>query len=260
METEESKDGSLTPDGGEPKIQAPDSDFAIEEAIFAPAAQARVKIRVFEVCFSVALVAYAILAIAARVRAHFGWDVMLAERIQTIKLPGFEYLMIGLSWLGTGVAPFVLVALTGAGLLAAKLRHEALVCVVGTGLGSALDSLLKLISNRPRPAPPLVHVIKHYQHQSFPSGHVFLFVEFFGFLFFLTYVLLKPIPLRRMLLVLLFLPVALIGLSRVYLGAHWPSDVAGGYLGGGLWLMLMMLAYTRLQESSASKLLRGARG
>jgi len=41
--------------------------------------------------------------------------------------------------------------------------------------------------------------------------------------------------------------IALIGVSRVYLGAHWPSDVAGAYLGGGIWLSMMIAVYRQLR-------------
>jgi membrane-associated phospholipid phosphatase len=217
----------------------------------APPAQPNLRARVFQVSFSAALLFYTLLAVAARARAYFACDVSIAERIQMISLPGFDHLMIWISWLGGGVPPVALAVLAGLGLALAGLRSEAVVCSFGTAMGSGVDSLLKLLSNRPRPAPPLVHVMKHYQHQSFPSGHVFFFVEFFGFLLFLTYVLLRPVPLRLVLVILLSCLIILVGISRVYLGAHWPSDVAGGYLGGGIWLSLMIVAYRRLKKPPA---------
>jgi membrane-associated phospholipid phosphatase len=238
------EDGSSGP--SRPALTADGTD-----ELLAPPAQSNLRARVFQVSFSVALLLYALLAVAARARAYFAWDVSLAERIQMISLPGFDHLMIWISWLGGGVPPVVLAVLAGVGLALAGLRSEAAVCMLGTALGSGMDSLLKLLSNRPRPVPPLVHVMKHYQHQSFPSGHVFFFVEFFGFLLFLTYVLLRPVPLRLVLIILLASLIILVGISRVYLGAHWPSDVAGGYLGGGIWLLVMTVVYRRLKKPPA---------
>jgi undecaprenyl-diphosphatase len=44
--------------------------------------------------------------------------------------------------------------------------------------------------------------------------------------------------------------ISVVGISRVYLGAHWPSDVVGAYLAGGIWLMLMIEVYRRIQAKS----------
>jgi len=72
----------------------------------------------------------------------------------------------------------------------------------------------------------------------------------FGFLFFLTFVLLKPGLLRRALQSVVLLLIALVGVSRVYLGAHWPSDVLGAYLAGGIWLMFMITVYQRIKAKT----------
>jgi undecaprenyl-diphosphatase len=80
---------------------------------------------------------------------------------------------------------------------------------------------------------------------------VIFFVEFFGFLFFLSYVLLERGLLRRAALGGLGLLIAVVGVSRIYLGAHWPSDVTGAYLAGGIWLMLCIEAYRRLKSRSS---------
>jgi undecaprenyl-diphosphatase len=60
---------------------------------------------------------------------------------------------------------------------------------------------------------------------------------------FLGFTLLKPSWARTLLLVILGSLVALIGLSRIYLGAHWASDVTGAYLLGSLWLAVSIGIY-----------------
>ena len=112
--------------------------------------------------------------------------------------------------------------------------------MAGVGAGAGINRLLKYVIGRPRPDNTLVQVITEYGAESFPSGHVSFFVEFFGFLFFLSYVLLKGKRARSAAFVILGALISLVGVSRVYMGAHWPSDVAGAYLAGGCWLLLMI--------------------
>jgi undecaprenyl-diphosphatase len=206
-----------------------------------------------EIVFIIALSVYAGLAILAHSYAYFNWDVSVNRAIRSIEIPGFGNMMVGLSWLGSGIVPTVLVVGAGVALMAARFRIEGLICMLGVSLGSAVNSLVKLIIARPRPDPALIEVMRHYNHNSFPSGHVVFFVEYFGFLFFLSYVLLKRGPLRNALLIFSGLPIALIGASRVYMGAHWPSDTVGAYLAGGIWLMLMIELYRRAKAKRARR-------
>jgi undecaprenyl-diphosphatase len=91
-----------------------------------------------------------------------------------------------------------------------------------------------------------VRVSGYWAHESFPSGHVTFYVCFFGFLFFAAFALLpKGSTARRVACTLAALPVLLVGLSRVYLGAHWPSDTLGAYLFSGLWLAFSLDMYRR---------------
>jgi undecaprenyl-diphosphatase len=205
-----------------------------------------------EIIFAVMLAVYGVLALLAHRYDYFGWDLSLARRIQSITITGFNTVMTWISALGNGWVPTALVIAAGCGLAARRLRIEALICVAGVAAGSGLNRVLKALIDRPRPVEPLVNVAYDVSHESFPSGHVVFFVEFFGFLFFLTYALLRPGWIRRSALVLIGGLIAVIGVSRVYLGAHWPSDVFGAYLAGGLWLMLMIELYRRIKSKQES--------
>jgi membrane-associated phospholipid phosphatase len=200
-----------------------------------------------EVVLILALCVYAVLAVLAHAYAYFEWDVRINHAIRGVTLPGFGPLMIGLSWLGSGLVPTVLVMGSGMALYAARFRLEGILCMIGVTLGAVMNSLMKLAIARPRPDPNLIEVMRHYDHNSFPSGHVVFFTTFFGFLLFLSYVLLKRSPLRTVALIVLGLLIGLIGVSRIYIGAHWPSDTVGAYLVGGVWLMLMIEVYRRLK-------------
>jgi membrane-associated phospholipid phosphatase len=205
--------------------------------------RAAIRARWGEWAFGVALILYTVLAVLAHRYAYFHWDVTLAQEVQSINTPGFGRLMIFLSALGSGWLPIALVVSVGTVLILNKLKLEGVICISAAGLGAAMNSMLKLLIGRPRPPETLVHVVKHYAHDSFPSGHVTFYVEFFGFLLFLSYVLLRKGWFRRAALTLFGLLIGLVGFSRVYMGAHWPSDVAGAYLAGGIWLMLTIDIY-----------------
>jgi undecaprenyl-diphosphatase len=205
-----------------------------------------------EMVFAIALSAYAILAVLAHHYDYFGWDISIGRRIQSVDLPGFAGLMSWISVLGNGWVPFAIVIGVGVVLSACRLRTEAFVCLVGVAAGSGLNRLSKLLVARPRPAEPLLQIVFPVPHESFPSGHVVFFVEFFGFLFFLTFVLLRVGAIRRTLLVFFGVLIGIIGISRVFLGAHWPSDVFGAYLAGGIWLMMMIEVYRRLKSRVTS--------
>ena len=199
------------------------------------------------------LCVYAALAVLANRYAYFAWDLALARSIQSISIPGFDKVMIGVSLLGNGWIAWPLVVASGVALIKTGLRAEGVVCMAGAGSGWFVNQLLKLLSGRPRPSGALVNVAGTFHFDSFPSGHVVFFVEYFGFLFFLAYVLLKQGPSRHTSLVTVGLLIALVGVSRVYLGAHWPSDVVGAYFAGGIWLMLMIEVYRRIKSKRRSQ-------
>jgi membrane-associated phospholipid phosphatase len=197
--------------------------------------------------FLSALIVCAALALLAHRYAYFEWDVALAQRIQSVTLPGFDWLMTAVSLLGSAWLPWLLVVTTGLLLINVGFGIEGIMTLAGSALGWPVNMLMKWVIGRPRPSDTLVHVSGKFYYESFPSGHAVFFVEFFGFLFFLAYVLLKPSRLRYAILTMLGLLIGLVGVSRVYLGAHWPSDVAGAYLAGGMWLILMIEVYRRLK-------------
>jgi undecaprenyl-diphosphatase len=222
------------------------ADPAVAEAIVSPP-QAAARTRWAETAFLMMLCVYAAMAVLANRYAYFAWDLGLARNIQSISIPGFDELMVGVSILGNGWIAWPLVIVAGVGLIRAGLRAEGVICMAGAGSGWVVNQLLKLLSGRPRPSADLVNVAGTFHFDSFPSGHVVFFVEFFGLMLFFAYVLLKRGPLRRASLAVLGVLIALVGVSRVYLGAHWPSDVVGAYLAGGIWLMLMIEAYRRMK-------------
>lgn len=114
-------------------------------------------------------------------------------------------------------------------------RLEAITILVG-GLITLVNTALKLAINRPRPSADLVHVLSPEQGNGFPSGHAFFAILILGLTAYFISINLKNRVLRMLVLAGLIVLILLVGTSRVYLGVHWPSDVIGGYLIGGVFL------------------------
>jgi undecaprenyl-diphosphatase len=137
---------------------------------------------------------------------------------------------------GNGWIPYFLTAATVGVLLLLRWPQAAGGLLLSAGGSALLNTLLKLFIGRPRPTAQQVAVFDNFGFLSFPSGHVTFYVTYFGFLFLLARQHLPDGWRRRTVLLLLALPVILISLSRISLGAHWPSDTLGAYLWSSVWL------------------------
>ncbi|HEX8282012.1 MAG TPA: phosphatase PAP2 family protein [Pyrinomonadaceae bacterium] len=199
-----------------------------------------------EVAFFAGLAAFGVLASLAKANAYFSWDRSVAHAVQSIPVPGMEAMMRAVSFVGDGVTSWLVVIAALAFFFARGRRSEAFGLLLSATGGPALNRVVKYLVARPRPTMELVRVSGDWAHESFPSGHVTFYVCFFGFLFFVAFALLpKGSTARKVACTLTALPVALVGLSRVYLGAHWPSDTLGAYLFSGLWLAFSVDMYRR---------------
>lgn len=90
-----------------------------------------------------------------------------------------------------------------------------------------LNQLLKRILRRPRPTE--FRIVEETGY-SFPSGHSMVSMAFYGYLIYLIYRYIKNKYIKWSLIVLLSILICLIGISRIYLGVHYTSDVLGGFL------------------------------
>ena len=112
--------------------------------------------------------------------------------------------------------------------------------LVVTAASSALATHgLKALVGRPRPDYAIVEQVP--QNMGFPSGHAAFAILLGGVMFYLAWQHVEYPPLRWAVCVGLTLLVLAVGLSRVYLGVHWPSDVVGGYLFGATALLLLIV-------------------
>jgi len=197
----------------------------------------------FQTYLVVALAGFTILFVLASMFNYLPADLRIERAVQTIHVTWFASLMWWISYIGYGPQIVILAAAVFVILFLIGLRWEAVTTLVALAGSSGLAQLIKIIVHRPRPGANLVTVLEQLNSYSFPSGHVQTYTAYFGFLFFLSFTLLKPSLARTILLAILGSLVALIGISRVYVGDHWPSDVIAAYLLGSLWLVLSVYLY-----------------
>lgn len=161
------------------------------------------------------------------------FDNMFIWLVRYFASPAIDEVMIAISDLGFGISYIIIVVAAFSLLTYLKRWREVgalAICLVG---GAALSLLLKHLFQRSR--PDLFRVVPETGY-SFPSGHAMASMCFFGMAAFL---IMRIIPSWRWRLTVMTLAVILIvaiGISRIYLGVHYPTDVVAGYAAGSMWL------------------------
>ena len=172
----------------------------------------------------------------------------LYHLLQGFRTPWGDLIMVGMTMLGDAAVtvPLVLAALFW--LLLKKDRYSALFLTVTTTVGFLLVTGVKQMTKIPRP----VDMYGGAVHWAFPSSHATMSLVIFGFLAMLCS--------REMTVKKRWLPFGLalflilgIGYSRLYLGAHWLSDVVGGFSLGTAWLILMTVAFLHGKRACRSQ-------
>lgn len=194
------------------------------------------------VVYVIVLVAVTVLTLAAHTYSILPGDLPFTRELQESKSPIVFGLFYFVSSLGFAVQSVVIEILALLILWLMRLRLEAVFLAL-TLLADLLGGILKIVVGRQRPTPDLVHVFQQIQQPSFPSGHTLHYTVFYGFLIFVVFTSFKPSWPRTLAIVVFALLILLVGPSRVYLGEHWPTDVIGGYLIGGLFLAPLIAGY-----------------
>lgn len=134
-------------------------------------------------------------------------------------------------------------------LLMKRMPRAALLVAVSVGGGMALNWVLKQLFERAR--PELVPHAIEVHSLSFPSGHSTLAAVTYLTLGALLARIEQRASLKAYLLGTAMLLAILIGLSRIYLGVHWPTDVLAGWALGAAWAMLCWLVAFQLQRAGS---------
>ena len=160
--------------------------------------------------------------------------------------PWFEEAVRDVTSLGGSVLIIVITGTVAGFLAMSGTRHAAVLVVVSVSGGALVMSFLKLLFARAR--PDLVEHSARVFTESFPSGHATLSA--------ITYLtlgaLLARVQTRRALkaysLGIAITLTVLVGVSRVYLGVHWPTDVLAGWCLGAAWAIACWLVAAWLQR------------
>lgn len=157
--------------------------------------------------------------------------------VQRLRTPWLTPIMEAFSALATPVALIVMLLVIAA---FAPGRRPGWCCTLNLVLAALLNVVLKTIVQRPRPDESLRLVVEH--GFSFPSGHSMVAMAFFGLIVWIIWHYERDRRHRMLLCAAFSILIVLIGVSRIYLGVHYASDVLGGFCASLVWLAF----YTRV--------------
>jgi undecaprenyl-diphosphatase len=186
---------------------------------------------------------FACMALLYSSRYMKSFDSSIISSVQGMEAPAMTTIMKFFTFIGAGL-PIVIIAVLTLIILYFILGHRRELILFTTAvIGSALlNVLLKLMFHRPRPD---IHRIIEATGFSFPSGHAMAAFSLYATLIFLLWKNAATGSARVLLVLIGSAFIAAIGLSRIYLGVHYPSDVISGYLASGFWVFLSIWLYRR---------------
>jgi undecaprenyl-diphosphatase len=192
-----------------------------------------------------AAICFAIDAFAVALKKSTGLD-HFANSIQSMESPAMTSIMKIFTFIGSPEVVLILFVIS-AFVLYKMLHHRTeLVLFAAVMVGTVVvNQVLKALFHRARPD---VHQIVTETGYSFPSFHSMGTFALFGVLTFLLWRHMKTGTGRALMIVGGVVLTLLVGISRIYLGVHYVSDVVGGYLASGFWLGCCIYLFQRYQE------------
>jgi undecaprenyl-diphosphatase len=191
------------------------------------------------VALLVCLVVLGLLAESVREQEVNALDTLATPFLHRLASPALDQLMNAVTFMGSNFAIPPLFAIAVIWLAWLHRPREALFLAIASGGSLVLNEMMKLFFQRPRPQLDWAQVLPDY---SFPSGHTMNSVVFYVALA----VVLWSVRGRRTGLASLAIGIVLslfVGVSRIYLGYHYLTDVVGGLLAGTAWLLIVAAAF-----------------
>lgn len=167
-------------------------------------------------------------------------DTAVFNMLQALRTEPADSLMVAITELGSVRVLFLASAAIAAWLVLQRCWRMAVYWGATVGVAQGLVGLFALIASQ---APP-IDLYNGAGHYAFPGGHATSSIIIYGFLAYLVARRRSALT-RTLILIIAGVAIALIGISRLYLGAHWLSDVLAGWCFGIAWLALAIIIHTR---------------
>ncbi len=175
---------------------------------------------------------------------HF--DEVTRAAVHQLASPVLTTIMRGLSFVGSTLALTIASIAVVVRLLMRKLGHEAKLFALTMLGGALLNMTLKLAFKRTRPVP--FFNLSPPETYSFPSGHSLMSACFFGALAALLTARIKSRRVRVIIWIVATAMFLLIGLSRIYLGVHYTTDVIAGFTAALIWVLMIRFVELQLKR------------
>ncbi|MGE5405543.1 MAG: phosphatase PAP2 family protein, partial [Candidatus Saccharibacteria bacterium] len=164
------------------------------------------------------------------------FDEKIIHLVRSLTSPGLTSFMMVVTEFGTFPLNLIIACVAAVVVYRhSKFRFDAVMPLLVLGGSWQINDALKEFFHRNRPVFERLAEASGY---SFPSGHSMHSMALYGFLAYMVWISSDKASLRWGSLVLAALLIAIVGISRIYLGVHYPSDVIGGFAAGGLWLFI----------------------
>ena len=199
----------------------------------------------------ISLIGFSLMAVLIQGHHIVRFDSLVIAFIQGFESPLLTKIMKVFTFIGS-MSCVVVLSLMVLFFLYKVLKHrsELILFIAVVGGSAILNGLLKQFFHRTRPD---LHRLIEIGGYSFPSGHAMNAFTVYGILTFLLWRHISTRFGRTILILFSMMMILMIGLSRIYLGVHYPSDIVGGYFASGCWLAIAIWFYQRYQERRYEK-------
>lgn len=167
------------------------------------------------------------------------YDDFVIRHVVALRSPFNTALMKSVTIIGNLVGYILIIPILTIFFIIRKNWRLSLEITIVLLLSSGLNIVLKNTIERQR--PPELGRLVFAEFYSFPSGHAMSAITFYGFIIYLSFILIKKAWLKYGITLLCIFMTLMIGISRIYLGVHYPSDILAGYVAGFAWLMFCIL-------------------